>query len=47
MSLQVKNTKHKSTQERREIRRQLGHPVLDADGHVLESTPLLADFLRS
>ena len=29
-----------------EIRRQLGHPVLDADGHVLESMPVLADFLR-
>lgn len=33
-------------QEASEIRRQLGHPVLDADGHVLESAPLLADFLR-
>ncbi len=30
----------------REIRSQLGHPVVDADGHVLESIPLLADYLR-
>ena len=29
-----------------EIRRQLGHPVVDADGHVLESVPLLAEHLR-
>jgi len=33
-------------QEAAEIRRQLQHPVVDADRHVLESVPLLADYLR-
>jgi hypothetical protein len=29
------------------IRAQLGHPVLDADGHTLEFGPLLSDYLRA
>jgi predicted TIM-barrel fold metal-dependent hydrolase len=28
------------------IRQQLGHPVVDADGHVLEPVPMFADFVR-
>ena len=30
----------------REIRRQLGHPVVDGDGHWLEPVPIFCDFLR-
>lgn len=33
-------------QQAAQIRSQLGHPVVDADGHVLESLPILADYLR-
>ena len=29
-----------------EIRSQLNHPVVDADGHLIESVPLLADYMR-
>src|SRR5437870_5771167 len=29
-----------------QVREQLGHPVIDGDGHVLEPVPLFADFLR-
>ena len=29
-----------------EIHAQLSHPVVDADGHVLESVPILADYVR-
>jgi predicted TIM-barrel fold metal-dependent hydrolase len=28
------------------VRQQLGHPVVDGDGHVLEPVPLFADFVR-
>ena len=34
------------TQEAAAIRDQLNHPVLDSDGHVLESIPLLAEYVR-
>ena len=29
-----------------EIRRRLGHPVIDSDGHVLEYMPAVLPFLR-
>src|SRR5262247_4126675 len=29
-----------------EIRRRIGHPVIDADGHVLEYLPAVEPFLR-
>lgn len=29
-----------------QIRAQLGHPVIDADGHWIESAPVFADFIR-
>ena len=29
------------------IREQLDHPVIDADGHVLELLPVFADFVRN
>ncbi|MBM3483607.1 MAG: amidohydrolase [Alphaproteobacteria bacterium] len=29
-----------------EIRRDLGHPVIDADGHLVECPPVLIDFVR-
>jgi predicted TIM-barrel fold metal-dependent hydrolase len=29
-----------------EIHARLGHPVVDADGHLLESVPILADYVR-
>ena len=29
------------------IRERLGHPVVDADGHAIESTPLLLEYLRA
>ena len=28
------------------IRAELGHPVIDADGHILEMLPVFADFVR-
>ena len=36
------NTHMKSS----EIRAQLGHPVIDADGHWLEPVPIFLDFLQ-
>ncbi len=30
----------------REVREHLGHPVVDADGHLVESLPILADRVR-
>jgi predicted TIM-barrel fold metal-dependent hydrolase len=32
--------------ESREIRRQLGHPVIDTDGHMLELFPVMFDYLK-
>ena len=29
------------------IRQQIGHPILDGDGHWIESLPVLADYLRA
>jgi hypothetical protein len=28
------------------IRSRLSHPVIDADGHIVESTPVLLDYMR-
>ena len=28
------------------IREQLGHPVLDGDGHIVELFPVFSDFVR-
>ncbi len=35
----------KPSREVAEIRARLGHPVIDADGHLVEYTPLVRDFL--
>ena len=35
-----------SSSRSRDIHRSLGHPVIDADGHWLESIPIFLDFLR-
>ena len=29
-----------------EIRRKIGHPIVDADAHQLETVPVLLDYLR-
>ena len=29
-----------------EIRRRIGHPIVDADAHQLETVPVLLDYLR-
>ena len=29
-----------------EIRRRIGHPIVDADGHQLETVPVLLDYIR-
>jgi hypothetical protein len=30
-----------------DVRRQLGHPVIDADGHFREATPVLLDYVKA
>jgi len=30
----------------KEIRKQIGHPVIDADGHWLEFGPSISDYLK-
>lgn len=42
MSAQSTSTTHAA-----ELRRQLGHPVIDADGHLLEIRPMVAEHIRA